>query len=225
VRGCPPVCQSESSALPLSSADAGSKLRVAGRRAAEVAKVDFPIAAVTSHTPLKQLIWRGHPSMLNSNGHADTSVRDSVKSPAFSIRSIVTAHGGKKEGSCGPVWIYVTSCPDCEPLFGGLISVRSVVQVHPGPLSWKKEGSIAGLACADRSRRSGAFVALDLRHERIGEQNQVRQVEKEVHQDAGFHTSRELIGRAVADARECGQQDIRGPAREVCYAEGGGPDE
>ena len=53
--------------------------------------------------------------------------------PAFLARWMLTACEGKKEGSCGPGWTYVTSCPDCELLIGGLISVRSVVQVHPGP--------------------------------------------------------------------------------------------
>ncbi len=39
--------------------------------------------------------------------------------PAFSVRWMVTACEGKKEGSCGPSWIYVTSCRDGELLSGG----------------------------------------------------------------------------------------------------------
>ena len=71
---------------------------------------------------------------------------------------------------------------------------------------------------------AGAFP-LALRNRRIAEQNQVRQVEKEVHQDAGFHTPRDVIGRAVADARERGEQDIGGPPGEVSDAERDGADE
>ena len=71
---------------------------------------------------------------------------------------------------------------------------------------------------------AGAFP-LALRNRRIAEQNQVRQVEKEVHHDAGFHTPREVIGRAVADARERGEQDIGCPPGEVSGAERDGADE
>ena len=49
--------------------------------------------------------------------------------PAFSVRWMLTACKGKKGGSCDPGWIYVTSCPACELPSGGLISVRSAVQV------------------------------------------------------------------------------------------------
>ena len=64
----------------------------------------------------------------------------SCRIPAFSVRWMLTACKGKKEGSCGPGWTYVTSCPDCELLRGRLISVRSVVQVYPGPLDLRDSG-------------------------------------------------------------------------------------
>ena len=44
--------------------------------------------------------------------------------------------------------------------------------------------------------------ALALSRERIGEKDQMRQVEEEVHQDAGFDTPRTVIGCAVPDARD-----------------------
>ena len=62
------------------------------------------------------------------------------KSPAFSVLRIVTARKCKKEGSCGPDWTYVTSCSDCGMPGVSLISVRSVVQVHPGPLGFREFG-------------------------------------------------------------------------------------
>ena len=79
--------------------------------------------------------------------------------------------------------------PGFTPSGRHLISVRSVVQVHPGPFP---------------SQSHGGRISSRLGDERIGEQDQMRQVEKEVQQDSGFHTFREVIGCAVADARESG---------------------
>ena len=60
--------------------------------------------------------------------------------PAFSGRWIVTAHGSKKEGSCGPGWIYVTSCCDSWSRFEGFGSRRSPVRIRAPRLNLRDPG-------------------------------------------------------------------------------------
>ena len=80
--------------------------------------------------------------------------------PAFSVRWMVMACEGKKEGSCGPSWTYVTSCRDCELLLGGLISVRSVVRIYPGPLDLRRSGVHARQLDPDPASRYSASAFL-----------------------------------------------------------------
>ena len=83
----------------------------------------------------------------------------------------------------------------------------------PGPPPWTRAPAAAGgterLRCVGRGelrrfpaptlRSGGLRPAPVLRGERIGEEDQVGEVQGEVHQDARLHPSRQGVGRPVAD--------------------------